>query len=269
MGQKSEYKRLNFQRLAIRFIPYQLGMRLMYIVFSWPWVQKKWFKTKWRLFSKLGAICPMDDTRTEFKVFLSRSYFRVWLVGAFSKLSDTEFDKIVKIEGLDVLQKYLNSDRGVLLLSSNVGFGRLLAGVLARKGISFLSLDGGGLMNAAGVGGGQNIKLLGKGSNFLLRQLFDADKALKKGGMVHSTGDGSEGSHSLERSFLNYNRKFQTSLLELAVKRDALVMPVFVTLEGVDCIQVKFYDPLGGEEPPYTDSVVYSEASEKVWPYGR
>ncbi len=267
MRNESGFSHLKLQRLAIKFIPYSLGMRLMAFIFSQSWLHTTKFRKQWNLFKRLIATCPTENPHKEFKTFLTRIYFRVWLIGSFAKISDRKLEKIVKFNGLDEVIKLNKSGHGIVLLNSNIGPCRLLAGILSRKNIDFISLEAGQLMQASGTNKDIDIKILGKGNNFLLRQLFEADKALKTGRIVQSTGDGHEGNHSLERNFLGQPRHFQTSLLEIAIKRKALVIPVFVIFENKNSIRIDFHPEMATENAGNVDSLLdgYISLLEKYW----
>lgn len=148
------------------------------------------------------------------------------------------------IVGLDKVEQALKGGRGVILANNHFGAGRQVAGVLAHLGFDVLSLEADNLHEAWGAKQPPGLSIVSLKNTFKARAVYQAQKVLQQGGVLHLATDGYTGQHGIELSFLGRKRFIVTTYAELALNTGATVLPVFAPMDEEGRARIEFLDPL-------------------------
>jgi lauroyl/myristoyl acyltransferase len=147
---------------------------------------------------------------------------------------------------------------------------------LLHLGCEFTSIEPQHYLKKMGARGAERVRVLSldQSTGFWLKELFLAKQLLESGGLLHWAVDGLLGtSGGGERSFHGRRRTFLRSFAELGVKTNAVLLPVFATVEETGAIQVALQPPLEPEQTAPGDQVAaiesvmtqYVEMLERQW----
>ena len=229
----------------------------------------------------LGRLLTILGIQENKKAIISNSIYsnthyplNPWREKILSHYRLDEMKKWVDVSGMDILQQCVDEGRGIILLSSHMSTGRLLNMLLDRMEYKITSLEVRDRMGKYGVQSSGNMCVLevGEKVDFPLRELYQIQKSLKKGELVNLSGDGYRGTSGIEVKFLGRKREFKTSFAELAVKTDAIVLPVFGSANPSGKIYLKIRPPLttGDKHISHAERVAflvrqYAALLEEVW----
>lgn len=197
-----------------------------------------------------------------------------WREKILSRMKLDDLNKVIQINGLDLLKKYHQEGKGVILVSSHMSTGRALNMILDQMGFKINALEVRDRMGIYGIKQTGNIKVLelGEKVDFPLRQLYLIQKALKKGEIANLSGDGFRGNSGVTVNFLGRKREFKTSYAEIAIKTGAVALPVFGSAHQSGKIHLQIRQPLdaGDENTRHEQRVEnmvreYASILEEVW----
>ena len=174
-----------------------------------------------------------------------------WKEKALDRCSDQELERWIFWDGLESLQKYSETGRGVILLHGHLVGQHVAALGLVRKGFKMYSMQVGNRQANFGVTASKAINVIEvpEGADFLLKQVYKAQKALKSGGVLQMAGDGNYGRSGVTVPFLGSSREFKTGFAELALNTNTPVLPLFTSINLSGQITVNILPELGpGDE---------------------
>jgi len=159
------------------------------------------------------------------------------------KLSDHEFKRYIRVDGLETVRDLCSSDRGVLIVAAHFTSVRALRPVLDRLGIRPYLLVRAGPNS---VKTGRFITTYDKAPFFGIRE---AHEILKDGGEVMVLADGRQGSSDVRHQFLGRDCCFKGGIFDLAHSVGAAIVPVIVYTEIDGRVVVDFHPPLQIGDP--------------------
>lgn len=223
---------------------------------------------------KLEAM--VSDVATEEQIAARRiaadRIMSLYLMHSFTLMPEQEFKRRLSISGLDHLQEAVRDKRGVILLNSHFGPGRLIPVILARMGwdLAHVSPIVEQTMLKLSLPG--KVSRIALGKNFNLRVLAEIRTRLLAGEIVHSTGDGMNGNATAEYRFLGKSRPFTMSFGHLALSTGAACLPVFVRSDEFGAVRLEICPPLdlGAKNTPTPDRIAkmidhYVDLLEQHW----
>jgi KDO2-lipid IV(A) lauroyltransferase len=148
------------------------------------------------------------------------------------------------IAGLDKVEQALKSGRGVILANIHFGAARQVVGVLAHLGFAVLSLEADNLHEAWGTKHPRGLSIVPLKNTFHARAVYEAQKVLQQGGLLHLATDGYSGQHGIDLGFLGRKRFVATTFAELALTTGATVLPVVAPIDEEGRARIEFLDPL-------------------------
>lgn len=237
-------------RAMVRGIPYAAGSPLLRVVLGSPLARKVLagpMSTLRRIHGEIGRH-PLDSAALA--RFMAVNYTTFWRVHALMVASTRTFNRYVKVENREHLDRFYGN-RGIVLCNSHFGAGKAVNVILARCGFDIVSLDRVDIFTQRhhkdGIGRITSIELGKKGGTFHLKQLFQCKKALESKAILHIAADGFRGGSGIEHDFLGRKREFRRSFAELAVMTSSVVIPVFGNLNPDGTIVLTLCDPLDPE----------------------
>jgi hypothetical protein len=171
-----------------------------------------------------------------FQRLFSGQVVQFLLMQKLHALTADEIAAHVRIAGLGRLTAVTDSGSGAMLIASHWGLGRLAPPLLVKHGIDLTAMapfDFQTLLGIEGPGRGPVIELT-KVSD--VRALVAAQRLLRSGRVVHSTGDGLRGGKKSLFRFLDTDRPFSRSFAVLALQAQVPCFPVFVRADGAGTI---------------------------------
>ncbi len=197
-----------------------------------------------------------------------------WREKILSHYNLEDMKKIIKIEGLEILNEYAGKNRGVILVSSHMSTGRALNMILDHMGFKINALEARDRLGKFGIRKAGNLTVfeLGEKAEFPLRQLYLIQKALKKGEIANLSGDGYLGKSGIELDFLGRRREFKTSFAEIALNTGSVALPVLGSAHPSGTINIKIKQPLdsGTDDMKIEDRInsmvkQYATMLEEIW----
>jgi len=208
----------------------------------------KWFSELLRLME----VEPTEDLVTAhlFSNVLHPRY--PWREKALDRCSMEEFERWVTCTGLEHLERTRGGEQGIILVHSHYTTQRVASVLLAKLGFGSVSMEYENRLGGFGIESAKSIEVLEMSdkSGFHLKEVYMAQKALRRGIAVQTTGDGYHGESNVEVDFLDVRRPFKTGFAELGVATSAPMFPVFTSLRPTGEIRIDVLPPLepDGEE---------------------
>src|SRR5437870_11841779 len=125
-------------------------------------------------------------------------------------------------------------------------------------GIEVVSLESVNRFDMFGVKRPDSVQVIPLRNSFLARVVVQAEKALKRGKVVHLAADGPKGESGFILTFLGRQRHFAAGFAELAVKTGAVVVPVFAPFDEHGRVNIQILEALDGG----SESMAHSERVE-------
>jgi hypothetical protein len=222
--------------LASGSIPYAWSIRLQRASVH---LQRCTRSAKYREALRLSrAILPPGragrDARAVAIGSLTASTFTGWRLRALAALSPEALDRAVRIEGRQRLPAPGGAGHGAVLVNSRMGAGICVPLVLARLGYQVGSLEGMDHPGRAGLGRVPGLRVfdLGPRGAFALPHLRAAMAILRRGGLVHTAGDGDRGAGTIRLPFRGRWGSFGEGFAALAILAEVPVLPVFAQMDA-------------------------------------
>lgn len=242
-------------------IPYGMGMALRRSLWRLHGVTSVLFSERLRqLDTLISALPDSHDRKIALRRHLECNLAMSWRLQALSRCSDAEFSRWVQIDGLERIEAARSQGRGIVLANSHYGSGKTILVILARLGYKIHSFDRRDIFAMLGIREAQRIHSIGLGdrqNSFFLKQVFQASKVLRNGGILHVAIDGFKGKSGRDYNFLGRKRTFPASFAELALQNNAVVLPVFSPLDDDGKIRLQILPELdsGVEEASRDEKV--------------
>jgi lauroyl/myristoyl acyltransferase len=242
--------RLNRYRRIKRLlaaVPYRYGAAVLALAATNPLLQRAARSHRERLRSfmrELGIDAPIEQA---FARYLSCNVLLAWRLSALAKCSDEEFARWVTIRGESVFSELRAQKRPVILCNSHYGSGKTVLLALIRQGHVVHSLDRHDVFAFFDIqarGRLVSINLGARDQGFMLKPVVQARNVLNEGGILHIAADGLRGQSGRAIPFLGRERRFPTSVAELAQLTGAAVIPVFGALDVKGRVTLEFLPPL-------------------------
>ena len=234
------------------YLPYGLVNNVLMRMYRMPFVQKVLFRRRFALLSmvskEVASTCPPEQSMRR---HLACNILMPWRVAALSRCSDKVYEKWVRMSHVERYEEACRSGRGVLLVSSHIGAGRMVTLALMRSGYTLTSLEPQHYLRKMGARGAEKVRvlnLLGKGQ-FWLKELILAKDVIQNGGTLHWAVDGLQGTGGKMRTFHGRQRRFFDTFATLAVSTGAVVLPVLATIDDHGVIDIGFGEPLATGAP--------------------
>ena len=271
------------RRLAGATLPYSQGSAFLAWFCGQGWAQRVFYGPQVRLVQQtLAAMGRSESVAAVVRHSLIGNTWSHWRLSTLLAAPAAEFDRWVSVAGLEHLTQAHAAGRGVILLHSHSIYNALPMALLERQGITDMMLVGGkrrllevGLTSFADrlqlddTGGASAGSGAGQSTRFA-RQLLDAQRILKQGGVFHVAADGYQTPRHIVVPFHGRQRSFGIGFAEMALSTGAAAIPVFVSLQPGGQVTIDFRPPLhtaAGERSAQVESLVrqYADQFAAVW----
>jgi lauroyl/myristoyl acyltransferase len=205
-------------RLGRRLLPYTLLLRLQHFFLPKPWVQNLFFSRQVRRIRDLSSTLPGADTSRIILASLMVNTFQHWRRSIF--LDTENRNQWIKAEGLEKVEKALNSKRGVIIVITHA-IGRHLFGPLLNAHFP---------VDIYAIGPVDPRKGKKHVTTTMAFQFAAAVKHLQSGGIVFIAGEGARGQSYLELPLLGRMFPFRSGFAELAARTGAIPLAIFSNL---------------------------------------
>ena len=258
-------------------IPYFQGWRFINMLCKNSWVKNNYFSDQIALIKDYFLFINREndcDNQLILKYLKSTDFLLKWRFRTISRVSDKQFYKKVKIEGLDIFERELSKGRGIILAASHFGQTELMFSLLNRykRDIYYLvrdpSLNEIYQKNAGGFV--INISTNSKEETFAL--LYKVKMLLENGNVVFIPGDGEYGDSTVNVEFLGKMRTFRKGFAEFALLTDSAIIPVLTFNDHEDNQVVKFHETIefskqnvSNDEETLAIIGKYVKILEKAW----
>ncbi|MFW2351057.1 methyltransferase domain-containing protein [Qipengyuania sp.] len=178
-----------------------------------------------------------------FQRLISEQLVQFLLMQKIVRLSPGELAGLVRIEGLD----HLAGSGGAMLVGSHFGPARLVPPILAIMGVELTAIAPIDFQDLLAIEQPDGLRMLELTQSSDLRILAEAQRDLRRGRVVHSTGDGLRGGAKQAFSFLGTQRDFTTSYAFLALSAGVPCHPVFIRSDGEGRLLLEIEGALRGD----------------------
>ncbi len=262
-------------RKLARPVPYGPGSVFFNLVLNNPLTQRV-LKGKLGVLRRVRQSLGMPPlTTAQSASFLMVNFTMYWRLHALARLSLPKLEKVMRVEGEDILKEHYGK-RGIVLANSHYGAGKSIPVLLARKGYDLASVDRLDVFSELkwpeGSGTIDSIELGKKDNDFVLKSVFRMKKCLKKKSLMHIAADGFRGATGPYYDFLGKPRQIPQSFAEMAVATDSVVIPVISRLYPNGDIKIRFSQPidprgLEGDDSSKKDQIcaLYLAGLQKEW----
>jgi KDO2-lipid IV(A) lauroyltransferase len=262
-------------RLA-SLVPYRFGVWVIRRMSCSSLLQRTLFRRHLRHLQSILALAeePIDHNRAVRRHLMGkgRKWIYGWRLSMAGRADWWTLKEWFPVTGLAKLDRACATGRGVILVNSHFGGGRFVPLVLARMGTQMLSLEATNKFKNLGVEFPDNVQVIRLKDSFLARAVFQAEKALKRGKVLHLAADGLTGKSRIAVTFLGRQGHFTAGFAELAVKTESVVLPVFAPFDDEGRVNIEFLEPLdtGTQEMGHSERVEslvrqYARLLEERW----
>lgn len=198
---------------------------------------------------------PANFRRATGRFLASTGWRRLydWRLQAAQHRDPKRLARWFPVEGVEWLEQARSLGRGVVLLNSHYGLGRLVPYFLTAQGIPMLSIEGRSLLQAEGL------EVASVKGSFPAQVLRRGRQALLEGRVVHTTGDGYQGESGEVLPFLGRQRRFPAGFAMLAVRCEAVVVPVFAPVDDRGRVRIQLQEPLSIGDPSLSPALRSAE----------
>lgn len=228
-------------------IPYGIGARVLSSLFRVGLVRRVLMRGRILGLHSIAALNPTNQNFSEIvQRHLTCNLFMPWRVVAISKLDMSELDEWIRFKREDILRANYGNGRGVMLVNSHVGAGRIVALSLLRRGYKITTVDPEPYLAKMGARFADQMRVITlRGSKgFWLKEVYKARKVLAAGEVLTLVADGQVGMGGTTRTFHDVTISFHVSFADLAVQTEATVIQVFAHMDGEGSTTLEFLPPL-------------------------
>jgi len=222
-------------------IPYQQGIKIQRFWFRQRWVQRLFFHRQLKLLKKMVGLsgnsqADMDD------LILCSLMTNTWKKWRKVVLSREENHTWSTVEGLERLLTAKKGNRGIILVTTHSLRTSLLRSVIRSCGLKEIY----SIHHEKDITGHSHLMAA------YARQLVEAQKVLKQGGILSIAGDGFRGDTGSSQPFYGRMVPFRSGYADLALRTGAVLLPVFeyFTIDGHLKLEIAppIEPPVGGRE---------------------
>lgn len=227
-------------------IPYGVGTRGLAWLYRTRWVRLLLFKRRLNLVRHIMTLSTTPQNENETMVrHLTCNILMPWRVVALSRLDKKELGKWVEFKNEENLNTFYGKDKGIVLVNSHIGAGRIIALMLLRKGYKITAMDPEPYLAKIGAKDADkmNVISLRGGSGFWLKEVFKAKKVLESREILTLVADGRAGIGGIQHTFHDVTIPFHISFAELAIQTNSIVIPVFAKMDSLGKTVIEFLPP--------------------------
>lgn len=249
-----------------KYLPYDLGNAIIRWFCRTRFARENYFRRREMILREFALQSDMTHIDHLFPETFMINFQKGWRAAKLSYLSDREFFRKVKINGINHLDDALKAGKGVVLLNSHFGFAEIALTLFSRLNYPIFATvvreKGANSMKVKGIKKSFEPVLLqfkDQSNEELIKLLFKARQTLRSGGIVHLLGDGYHGKSSINFTFLGKVRGFRPSFAELALSSGAAIVPMIARINPKGEVFVEIIPPLdqGVQEMEHADKVNY------------
>lgn len=235
-----------------RYLPYQLVSKQIFKFIRTIFFQQKYFINRINLLADFIDVfdAKYDNKKLEIEFGVS-NFLKPWRIISISHFNSRQIRKYIKIHGLEFFKESYDKNNGVILVSSHWGNAAMSISILHHLGY-------GNLYTIAGKKAVSSKKFSGikKGiepksivyNDFSTKELFKviykARDVLNEGNILQIFGDGYHGGSDLQMQFLDSNRSFRPSFVDMGLATEAAIHPIFIYVLPCGQINVEFHKEL-------------------------
>ena len=171
---------------------------------------------------------PSIDERSK-QIFVDR-IFEFYMMKYFHNCSKRQFKKRLKITGLDILERNVETGKGILLLNSQYGAEHLVPIILSRLGYHVTSIQSQNFYDKLGI---RDLKVTVEqiADNFETKIRAVGSSVLKDKKILHMTAAGPATKNGLEFPFVGRKSHFSRRFADIAEQAKARCIPVLTRLD--------------------------------------
>lgn len=238
-------------RLAVAWVPYPTGVRLIARLCSQPLLQRLFYRDEARFLRRFYRLIeqPLLDEATFIQRALALRQSHHWRLAGIAGATPEEMDQWIEVVGHAKLQRAQERGRGVILVHSHTISLRIALRYL--KGLD--SYDQALVQMIAMEDDLAEGEWEALQRQRYVEQLYTCKRTLERGGIASIAGDGPWGlSQGVTLPFHGRQRDFKTGFAYLAVTTGAPVLPVFNNVEMTGKTRIEFGDPFALASPVQT-----------------
>jgi len=241
-------------------VPYGAGTRLQAWFYSIGFVRHMLFNRRIEFLRRIMVLCPAGcDEQEAILRHLTCNFLMPWRVVALSRLRHSELEKWVSFESEDILREHYKKKRGVVLVNSHIGAGRIMPLMLLRQGYKITAMDPEPYLARMGAKDADKMPVISLrgGDKFWLKEVFKAKKVLERGEILTLVADGRVGLGGRQHRFHDITIPFYVSFAELALLTNSTVIPVFANINSKGRIVIEFQPSFdsGDERTPRDERI--------------
>jgi lauroyl/myristoyl acyltransferase len=224
---------MTIPNLMLWILPYQRGVQIQHWLFSKSWVQRIFFSRQVALLKEISALMgdeanDLDDTIV---CSLMSNTWKKWRIAAFRKLDSSAWGII---KGRVHLSEAQMKGKGVILVTTHSLRTNLLRSILHSHSLEdiffvhkfYESSDRAHMITA------------------YARQLADALKVLRAGGVLGIAGDGTMGEGGFQLPFFGRLLTFRSGFADMSLRSGSPILPVYEYLQSDGRVVLEFGSPL-------------------------
>lgn len=246
--------------LISKVLPYESGIRLQRNLLQRPLIQQIFYGRQIKLITRVANLCDGKNTNHTQSIVLSLmgNTWRGWRKAALLREPVNSWASVI---GLENLIKADVREGGAILITTHAFRSNLLTTLIKNQGSSniffihqvYETQDRSYLMSA------------------YARQLAEAIKILKKGGILCIAGDGQMGEGGITVPFYGRLMEFRSGYADLALRTGATLLPIFQYMEPDGRIVYEITPklvPSTGNRKDQIESIVrqYIHTLRERWP---
>ncbi|WP_419409107.1 hypothetical protein [Primorskyibacter sp. 2E107] len=174
---------------------------------------------------------------------LKTKIFQASIMTHYAAIPAADIPNRVRLEGLEHLDSARASGRPVCLLNGHVGPGQIVPYLLSRLGIPITHLGAKNVFAFLDLPGHAAIECQTTDS-FHLRTVATGIAALRSGRVLHTTGDGLQGSSGKPRPFLGKMRPVPEGYAYMIAQTAAVALPIFSSLDRNGKLRITCHAPI-------------------------
>ncbi len=235
-------------------LPYGIGVRLQRHWLRLPFVRKR-LEQQCVILQAWPAL--MGDAASVARLqelSILANTWRNWR--ARSLRQPRTFARWVSLQGIDILERTLATERPIILVGAHTGFWNVAVWQVIRRHTKRPSWT---------------LGYSPEGHVAAVAKTVNARELLLQSGIVWIAGDGAQGTRGVEFCIGGHPWLFRSGGAELAVETNAIMLPVFNTLEHSGRIRVTFLEPLATNAQSHPQQVAqltgqYAALLQTHWP---
>lgn len=234
-----------------RALPYGLGTRLLAAVACRPALRQRLYAGQIDLVRRCLAQLPVrQEAETVIRQSLMVNTWPVWRQCALK--GENAFGRWVTVKGAHVLRAHETEGRGIVLAFHHTELKKLLRRLPELRDRELAAIGNIGAANLAAQGMPHVAAAVADGEALCRvavhsAQMVQAMRVLREGGVVVVLADDDDGTGGIEFPFHGRLRPLRPGAAELALRGEALLVPLFAAMDETGHVTFEFLDPLAPE----------------------